>query len=131
VISTNWKSTVIDHANPLVVGDDISNHYPADIGDGEEIEFQRWYGVLESSPAAASPAVAGFTFEIEKSSNNGASWSLAFSGTFLSSEKVKSGDTFTISTILSGDRLRYNVSLSDGTAAVFTLVIVGTRRLAS
>jgi len=125
VISTNWKSTVIDHANPLVVGDDISNHYPADIGDGEEIEFQRWYGALEVAPSSS------FAFEIERSTDDGSTWSLAFSGTFSSAQKSKTGSSFSISFIQGGDRLRYNVSSADGTAAVFTLVIVGTRRIAA
>lgn len=124
-VTDNWKATFVDTADPLV-SSVYSSHYPADVDPdgGYQIQLTSWFAVLKTAPGAG-----GASFDIERSTNDGSSWTSIFSSaqSFGNGVKRLDGETFTISALNLDDRLRGKVSSADGTAAVLCVVLNGRK----
>lgn len=118
-IPKDWSATIVDDRATLVSGSDLANHRPVDVEDGYKVELDNWYATLKAPPAAS------FAFRVQRSTDNGSSWSPVFTGTFSAGARVISGSSFTITHLYNGERLRYDVTSGDNGATVLTVVING------
>lgn len=122
--TVKWTRTIVDTADPLEVGDDLSNHFPVEVEEGEQVELLRFEATLKDA-APVSPSVQGFEFEIVRSDDGAATWAVVFTGKFEAGDKHIEGDTFDIYTLNPDDLIGYNATYADGTAAVLTVVLCG------
>jgi hypothetical protein len=121
----DWLCEVIDLANPLAVGIDLSNNrYKVKIEAGTQVYLQEWHMTLKT-PATGSAVTA----DILLSTDLGATWASIFPITpkpncpRLITSKV--GTQFQTRFLNRNDLLRYDLTATDGTAAGLTLDLIG------